>query len=138
MTQEASISPKVGHVLVEETTGEVEKSLQELFLVLKDLVKKARQGKLSRRDLTGGTFTITNLGMYGVDVFTPIINPPETAILGVGRIVNRPVVIETQITIRPILLLSLTFYHRVVDGVPAATFLQNVKAKLETPNILTS
>jgi len=81
--------------------------------------------------LTGGTFTITNLGMYGVDVFTPIINPPETAILGVGRVAERPTVSKGEIVAKPIMKLSLSFDHRVVDGAPAARFLQTMKAILE-------
>jgi len=86
--------------------------------------------------LTGGTFTITNLGMYGVDVFTPIINPPETAILGVGRVAEKPIVVQGQAVVRPVMQLSLTFDHRVVDGAPAAEFLQKVKQKLESPDAL--
>jgi len=108
------------------------KSLSEISSVLKELVEKARQGKLTREDLTAGTFTITNLGMYGVDVFFPIINPPETAILGVGRVVDKPVAVDGQVTIKPLMQLSLVYDHRIVDGAPAARFLQTVKQVLET------
>ncbi len=108
------------------------KSLSEISLVLKELVDKARKGKLMREDLTAGTFTITNLGMYGVDVFFPIINPPETAILGVGRVVEKPAAVDGQVTIKPSLQLSLVYDHRIVDGAPAARFLQAVKQVLET------
>ncbi len=108
------------------------KSLNQISSVLKDLVEKARDGKLTKEDLTGGTFTITNLGMYGVDVFIPIINPPETAILGVGRMTEKPVVANGQIVIRPLMQLSLAFDHRIVDGAPAAQFLQKVKQCLES------
>ena len=108
------------------------KSLTEIASTLKELVEKAKQSKLAKEELTGGTFTITNLGMYGVDVFTPIINPPETAILGVGRVAEKPVVVEEQIVVRPTMQLSLTFDHRVVDGAPAARFLQKVKQNLES------
>ena len=108
------------------------KSLGEISSVLKELVEKARQGKLTREDVTAGTFTITNLGMYDVDVFFPIINPPETAILGVGRVVEKPVAVNGQVAIKPLMQLSLTYDHRIVDGAPAAKFLQTVKQVLET------
>ena len=110
------------------------KTLEEIASVLKELVEKAKQGRLTKEELTGGTFTITNLGMYGVGVFTPIVNPPETAILGVGRVVEKPVVVDKQMVARPVMQLSLTFDHRVVDGAPAAEFLQKIKEFLENPN----
>ena len=113
-----------------------EKSLTEISSTLKELVEKAKQSKLAKEELTGGTFTITNLGMYGVDVFTPIINPPETAILGVGRVAEKPMVVEGQMAVVPVMQLSLTFDHRVVDGAPAAEFLQKVKQNLESPEAL--
>ena len=112
------------------------KSLTEVSSTLKQLIERARKGKLAKEDITGGTFTITNLGMFEVDVFTPIINPPETAILGAGRIAERPVVIGGKIAVRPIMHLSLSFDHRIVDGVPAAQFLQKVKQILENPHLL--
>ena len=112
------------------------KSLGEISSMLRELVEKAKQGRIAKEELTGGTFTITNLGMYGIDVFTPIINPPETAILGVGRVVEKPVVVDKQIVIKPIMQLSLTFDHRVVDGAPAAQFLQKVKQNLGSPEAL--
>jgi len=108
------------------------KSLSEISSVLKELVEKARQGKLTREDVTAGTFTITNLGMYGVDVFFPIINPPETAILGVGRVVEKPVAVNEQVMIKPLMQLSLVYDHRIVDGAPAARFLLCVKQILES------
>jgi len=107
------------------------KSMSEISSVLKELVERARQGKLRREDVTAGTFTITNLGMYDVDVFFPIINPPETAILGVGRVVEKPVAVNEQVTVKPLVQLSLTYDHRIVDGAPAARFLQTVKQILE-------
>ena len=110
------------------------KTLEEIALVSKELVEKAKRGRLAKEELTGGTFTITNLGMYGVDVFTPIVNPPETAILGVGRVVEKPIVVDGQIVARPVMQMSLTFDHRVVDGAPAAQFLQKIKKFLENPN----
>jgi pyruvate dehydrogenase E2 component (dihydrolipoamide acetyltransferase) len=108
------------------------KSLNDIASTLKELVEKARQHKLAKEDVTGGTFTITNLGMYSVDVFIPIINPPETAILGVGRMAEKPVVVNGHVAIKPVMQLSLSFDHRIVDGAPAAQFLQKVKQNLES------
>ena len=107
-------------------------SLKEISSVVKSLVEKAREGKLTKEDLTGGTFTVTNLGMYGVDFFIPIINPPETAILGVGRVAEKPVVVDKIVVVKPVMNLSLAYDHRVVDGAPAAQFLRRVKQLLET------
>ena len=112
------------------------KSLTEIASTMKELVGKARQGKLSRKESTGGTFTVTNLGMYGVDVFIPIINPPEAAILGVGRVTEKPVVVNKDVKTKPLMQLSLSFDHRIVDGAPAAQFLQRVKQLLENPATL--
>jgi len=112
------------------------KSLIEIALQLKELIEKARQGKLSTEEATGGTFTISNLGMYGVGVQMQIINPPEVAILGVGAITDKPAVINGQITIRPMMTLSLVFDHRALDGAPAAEFLVTLKRILENPYIL--
>jgi pyruvate dehydrogenase E2 component (dihydrolipoamide acetyltransferase) len=98
-----------------------------------DLYDRARRGALSADEMRGGCFTITNLGAFGIDAFTPIINPPECAILGVGRIERRPVVRGEEVVIREVLTLSLTFDHRVVDGAPAARFLQAVAKLIENP-----
>ena len=100
------------------------------------LIAAARSGEISTADMHGGTFTITNLGMFDIDSFTPIVNLPECAILGVGRIVARPVVIDEQtekIAVRKMVALSLTFDHRVVDGAPAARFIQRIKHLVERP-----
>jgi pyruvate dehydrogenase E2 component (dihydrolipoamide acetyltransferase) len=83
--------------------------------------------------LTGGTFTITNLGMYEVDAFTPVINLPEAAILGVGRIAPKPVVRDGEVVVRQMWTLCLVFDHRLVDGAPAARFLQYIKDLIEEP-----
>jgi pyruvate dehydrogenase E2 component (dihydrolipoamide acetyltransferase) len=107
------------------------KSLKEIDTTINGLTEKARQGKLAKEELTGGTFTITNLGMYGVEFFTPIINPPEAAILGVGKITEKPVVIDGKVEVKPIMMLSLSYDHRIVDGAPAAEFLLKVKEKIE-------
>ncbi|HML03052.1 MAG TPA: dihydrolipoamide acetyltransferase family protein, partial [Candidatus Bathyarchaeia archaeon] len=108
------------------------KTLEEIASKLRELVEKARTGKLSKEDVTGGTFTITNLGMYGVDTFMPIINPPEAAILAAGKIVDKPMAEQERIVIKPLMALSLAYDHRIVDGAPAAKFLQEIKKALET------
>lgn len=113
-----------------------EKGLLEINSELTDLVERALAGKSLPDDLTGGTFTITNLGMVDVDAFTPIINPPECAILGVGRIVARPVGVNGQIVLRDMVALSLSFDHRLVDGAPAGRFLQRIKQLIERPMVL--
>jgi pyruvate dehydrogenase E2 component (dihydrolipoamide acetyltransferase) len=97
------------------------------------LTERASQGKSTVVDLEGGTFTITNLGSLEIEQFMPIINVPECAILGVGAIIKKPVVISDLIGIRPMLALTLAFDHRLVDGAPAARFLQRVKHLIETP-----
>jgi pyruvate dehydrogenase E2 component (dihydrolipoamide acetyltransferase) len=94
------------------------------------LADKAQAGTLALDEVEGGTFTISNLGAFGADAFTPIVNPPQCAILGVGRIVDRPMVVDGQVTIRPTMWLSLTFDHRIVDGAPAARFLQALAERL--------
>ena len=112
------------------------KSLTEISAEVKDLAKKAREGGLPMDALTGGTFTITNLGMYGIESFSPIINQPEVAILGVNTMQDKVVVVDGEICVRPIMNLSLTADHRVVDGSVAAQFLQRVKALMEKPGLL--
>ena len=102
------------------------KSLREIAAVTRELGDRARAGKLRLEEVSGGTFTITNLGTYGVDAFTPIINTGETGILGVGRIIEKPVVHRGEIVRRSMMTLSLTFDHRLIDGAPAAQFLQTV------------
>ena len=108
------------------------KSLREIDALIIKLTDAARLGKLSKEELSGGTFTITNLGMYGVDFFTPIINPPEAAILAVGKITEKPLVISGRIEVKPTMIMSLSYDHRIVDGAPAAKFLQRIKEKIET------
>ena len=110
--------------------------LREFGTRFRDLVNRAREGKSLPDELTGGTFTITNLGMFEVDAFTPVINPPELAILGVGRILLKPVVKEGQVVACQMVTLSLTFDHRLVDGAPAARFLQHIKHLVENPYLL--
>ena len=110
--------------------------LSEISTQVKDFAERARGNQLTPGELQGGTFTITNLGNFGIDAFTPIINPPESAILGVGRILKKPVVHEDEIVVRSMLMLSLTFDHRVVDGAPAAQFLQTVSGYIQDPYLL--
>ena len=112
------------------------KSLRQIARESAALIEKARTGRVTVDELQGGTFTITNLGMYEIDAFTPIINLPECAILGVGRIVPKQVVVDAEaerVAVRQMVFLSLTFDHRLVDGAPAARFLQRVKQFVEKP-----
>jgi pyruvate dehydrogenase E2 component (dihydrolipoyllysine-residue acetyltransferase) len=95
-----------------------------------ELAAKAQDGTLTLDEIEGGTFTISNLGAFGADSFTPIVNPPQCAILGVGRIVDKPLVVDGEVQVRPTMWLSLTFDHRLVDGAPAARFLQALADRL--------
>jgi 2-oxoglutarate dehydrogenase E2 component (dihydrolipoamide succinyltransferase) len=108
-------------------------SLAEVESRIIDFSNKARDGKLEIEDLTGGTFTITNGGIFGSMLSTPILNPPQSAILGMHAIQDRPVVEAGQIVIRPIMYLALTYDHRLVDGKSAVTFLKTIKELLEDP-----
>lgn len=111
-------------------------SLTEIAKTSKELAAKAKAGTLSPDEMTCGTFTISNLGSFGIDEFTPIINYPEAAILGVGRILPTPWVVGETIESRPILTLSLSFDHRIIDGAPAAKFLQTISSYIESPYLL--
>lgn len=113
-----------------------QKSLRELSRLLSDLTEKAREGKLIPDDVADGTFTITNLGMYGVDEFEAIINPPQAAILAAGRVVDRAAVVDGEIEIRPTARITLSADHRIVDGAVGANFLQEVRQLLENPYLL--
>ncbi|WP_047152962.1 dihydrolipoamide acetyltransferase family protein [Aneurinibacillus tyrosinisolvens] len=108
-------------------------TILELSKKSKELAARARQGQLTSEEMQGSTFTISNLGSYGVEHFTPILNPPEAGILGIGAAFDTPVYIDEELKIRRILPLSLTFDHRVLDGAPASTFLRTVKQYLEEP-----
>jgi pyruvate dehydrogenase E2 component (dihydrolipoamide acetyltransferase) len=112
------------------------KDINVLTLEIKDLSERARRGALNPDDLTNGTFTISNLGEYDIDAFTPIINPPECSILGVGRLINRCVVVQGEHRNRTMLTFSLTFDHRLVDGAPAARFLKGIKDLIEKPRMI--
>lgn len=112
------------------------KGLLDIARATNDLVQRTRAGKVMPDELVGGTFTITNLGMFDIDAFTPIINLPEIAILGVGRIQDKPAVFNGEICIRKLMWLSLTFDHRLVDGGPASRFLQVIKQLVEDPDLM--
>ena len=100
---------------------------------IKDLAIKAREGKLKIDEMTGGTFTITNGGVFGSMLSTPIINPPQSAILGMHNIIERPVVVDGKITVRPMMYVALSYDHRIIDGRESVGFLCNVKECLENP-----
>ena len=107
--------------------ADVERSLFELSL-------KARDGKIGLEDMKGGTFTIMNGGIFGSMMGTPIINPPQSAILGMHAIKNRPVCVGDKIVARPIMYLALTYDHRLIDGREAVVFLKKIKECVEDPN----
>ena len=110
-------------------------SLTEIATVRGALVARSREGKLRQDDLEGGTFTISNLGMFGVESFVAVLNPPQAAILAVGATEQRAVVRDDALTVRPTMTMTLTVDHRAVDGSPAADFLRSVKAFLEDPGL---
>ena len=109
------------------------RTLAELAAARADLVGRARERKLGPADMDGGTFTISNLGMFGVEQFIAVLNPPQAAILAVGAAEERPVALDGEVVVRPMMTVTLTVDHRAVDGAPAAEFLQTVKALLEDP-----
>jgi pyruvate dehydrogenase E2 component (dihydrolipoamide acetyltransferase) len=127
---EGLIVPKLRHA--------EKKNLLQIAKEVRELAQKARAGALAIEEVTDGTFTISNVSMLGMDGFTPVLNPPETGILGVGRVIEKPAVFEGEITIRHMMTLSLTFDHRVVDGTPAMTFLKTLARYLEQPMLLTT
>jgi 2-oxoglutarate dehydrogenase E2 component (dihydrolipoamide succinyltransferase) len=111
-----------------------EMSLHEIEAEIKRLAIKARDGKITPDEMTGGTFTITNGGVFGSMLSTPIINPPQSAILGMHNIIERPVAIDGKVVIRPIMYLALSYDHRIIDGKESVGFLVNVKELLENPD----
>jgi pyruvate dehydrogenase E2 component (dihydrolipoamide acetyltransferase) len=106
------------------------RTLLELTRARTELAAQAQAGTLGLDAIEGGTFSVTNLGAFGADSFTPIVNPPQCAILGVGRLLEKPVVVDGAVEVRPTMWLSLTFDHRLVDGAPAARFLEALAARL--------
>ena len=112
------------------------KDLATLGGEIAELAERARRGQLKAAETEGGCFSVTNLGAYRIDAFTPVLNPPQTAILGVGRARARPAVVDGALVVRMLVVLSLTFDHQVVDGAPAAAFLDAVVGLLEDPDRL--
>jgi 2-oxoglutarate dehydrogenase E2 component (dihydrolipoamide succinyltransferase) len=108
-------------------------SLAEIETAIKNLALKARDNKITLDDMTGGTFTITNGGVFGSMMSTPIINPPQSAILGMHNVVDRPVAVNGQVVIRPMMYVALSYDHRIIDGRESVGFLVKVKEMLENP-----
>jgi pyruvate dehydrogenase E2 component (dihydrolipoamide acetyltransferase) len=123
-------------LVVPAIEGADQKRLWQIAKERKDLVERAGQGRLSLVELERGTFTISNLGMYEVVFFTSIINPPQSGILSIGKTVDRPVVRDGTVVIRPIVEMSLSVDHRVVDGAMGAQFLRDLKEALENPYLV--
>jgi len=111
------------------------KPLQAISQELGDMAERARANRLTPDELQGGTFTVTNLGQQEIDAFTPIVNPPQCAILGIGRIAKKAAVYQDQLAVRSMVTLSLSFDHRVVDGAPAGAFLREVKRAIEAAQV---
>ena len=109
-------------------------SLAQIESGIKDLALKARDGKLTIPDMEGGTFTITNGGVFGSMMSTPIINPPQSAILGMHNVVDRPMAVNGQVIIRPMMYVALSYDHRIIDGKESVSFLVKVKEMLENPS----
>jgi pyruvate dehydrogenase E2 component (dihydrolipoamide acetyltransferase) len=133
-TADIGIAVAIPDGLVVPVTRSCErKSLAELAAARTDLVSRAREGKLRAEDLEGGTFTISNLGMYGIEQFTAVLNPPQAAILAVGAIQETPIVVGGAVEARPLISMTLTCDHRALDGATAADFLRTVKTLIEEP-----
>jgi pyruvate dehydrogenase E2 component (dihydrolipoamide acetyltransferase) len=113
-----------------------EKNLEQIVVTLADLVERARAKRLVPSEMSGSTFTISNLGMFGIESFTAIINPPESAILAVGKIVDTYIKVENEMAVRPVMNLTISADHRIVDGAAAANFLMELKNTLENPYLL--
>ena len=113
----------------EMSFADIEKNIGELG-------QKARDGKITIEDLQGGTFTITNGGIYGSMLSTPILNPPQSAVLGMHNIIKRPIVVNDNIEVRPVMYLALSYDHRIIDGKEAVSFLKIIKESLEQPKRL--
>jgi 2-oxoglutarate dehydrogenase E2 component (dihydrolipoamide succinyltransferase) len=111
-------------------------TLVDIEKIIADLAAKARIGKLSIAEMTGGTFTITNGGVYGSLLSTPIINPPQSAILGLHKIEERPIAVKGQVVVKPMMYVALSYDHRIIDGKEAVTFLVRIKELMEDPQRL--
>jgi 2-oxoglutarate dehydrogenase E2 component (dihydrolipoamide succinyltransferase) len=110
--------------------------MAEIEHAVAELAKKARENKLTMEEMTGGTFTLTNGGVFGSLMSTPIINIPQSAILGMHKIQERPMVINGKIEVRPMMYLALSYDHRIIDGRESVSFLVRVKELLESPELL--
>jgi pyruvate dehydrogenase E2 component (dihydrolipoamide acetyltransferase) len=124
------------YLIVPVVRSSQEKNLENIVKEMNRLLEAARSKRLEPADMSGSTFTITNLGMFGIENFTAIINPPETAILAVGKMTDTPIVINGQVVVRPMMSLTIAVDHRVNDGARAAKFLMELKATLENPYLL--
>jgi pyruvate dehydrogenase E2 component (dihydrolipoamide acetyltransferase) len=111
-------------------------SLLQLSAAMRELADRARDGRLAPDDCSGGSFTLSNLGMLGLEEFTAIINPPEAGILAVGKVEDTPLAVDGRVEIHPVVRLTLSYDHRIVDGAPAALFLAHIKLYLETPPLM--
>jgi pyruvate dehydrogenase E2 component (dihydrolipoamide acetyltransferase) len=135
-TANIGIAVAIPHGLVVPVIRSCEaKTIEEIAVARADIVSRTREGKLKAEDLEDGTFTISNLGMYGVERFTAVLNPPQAGILAIGAIEERAVVVEGELEIQPRMDMTLTVDHRSVDGATASEFLQTVKAFLEEPGL---
>jgi len=123
-------------LIVPKVRNAESKSIREISADIDRLVEAAKAGSLALDDLTLGTFTLTNLGAWDIDDFTPIVNHPESAILGVGRVVEKPVARNGQVVVEPRIALSLSFDHRIIDGAPGAAFLKTIKDFIEEPSLM--
>ena len=112
------------------------KSISEIERSISEYADKARDGKLSIEEMQGGTFTVSNGGIFGSLLSTPILNAPQTAILGMHKIEDRPVVVDGEIVIRPMMYLAMSYDHRMLDGKEAVSFLVSIKEQLENPEKL--
>jgi pyruvate dehydrogenase E2 component (dihydrolipoamide acetyltransferase) len=135
-TANIGIAVAVPHGLVVPVIQSCERlSIPEIAAARADIVSRTREGKLRNEDLEGGTFTISNLGMYGVERFSAVLNPPQAGILAVGAIEERAVVVDGDLEIQPRMDMTLTIDHRSVDGATASEFLATVKSFLEEPGL---
>ncbi len=129
------LEPKKG-LVVPVLKNADEMSFADIEKNIKDLSDKAKNGNITIEDLQGGTFTISNGGVYGSMLSTPILNPPQSAVLGMHNIVERPVVVDGEIKARPVMFLALSYDHRIIDGKESVSFLKTVKENLEDPRKL--
>jgi len=131
-----ALEGKDGSLMVPVIKDTKDKTLKTIQKEISELIEKEKSNQLNHDDLQGGTFTLTSLGIFGVETFTPIINPPESGILGVGKIIEKPIIDDGKIRIGKKMMLNLTFDHRIIDGAVAARFLKTIKSYIEEPYLL--